>query len=135
MIKKVKKHLKKWRKIVLSVIHNSFFRIKKLPWPIKYSSDVVCIAIGFVCLPNPLLPGWLFLGIGLWIFSPAAYYKYIWKHVRTQNFEDVIWYHSKSVFGVLKVKYKFYFKLKFYKKLLLKRAKRQFKKTKIKIIR
>jgi len=128
MIKKFKHKIRRWKKKAMQSMHNTYFFVNKLPWPIKYGAGMICVLVWVASLPNPLLPGRLFLWVGLWIFFPASYHKLLWKYVKTKNFEEVVSYHSKWVFVILKAKYKFYFKRKFYKKLMLKKAKRNFKK-------
>jgi hypothetical protein len=62
------------------------------------------LATGLLCVPNPLLPGWILLAVGLGIFFPEYYKRIVGKHVRTPKFEEIINRYQKRVHWLLSEK-------------------------------
>ncbi len=86
---KIQNKLKNSKMLVMKISHHIYLKLKKLPKTLRYSLAILFLIIGGVFMTNPLLPWWLFVAIGIWIFLPWFQYKYIWKHFKSDSIKNL----------------------------------------------
>lgn len=122
MIDKLKKYpkLQNFQKKMMKISHHVYLKSRKLPSLLRNIIAILFLIIWTVFMTNPLLPWWLLILIGVWIFLPGLQYKYIWRHFKSDNIKKVEDDIATSIESVLQTNPRWYHKYKSRMKKFLK---------------
>lgn len=117
---KIQNKIKKSKILLMKFSHHIYLKLKKLPTALRYFVAIALLIIWSIFIVNPLLPWWLFVAMGIWIFLPWLQYKYVWKHFKSDSIKKVEYDIAMNIESALNTNPRWYQKYKIRWKKILK---------------
>jgi c-di-AMP phosphodiesterase-like protein len=117
---KLKNRLKYSKKKLMRFSHLIYLWLNKFPRLIRYLIAIILLIMWGIFTTNPLLPWWLLIIVGIWIFLPETQYKYVGKYFKSDKIRKIEKDVTENIENILKTNPKRYYKYKVKIKKFLK---------------